>query len=119
MAITREDIRSLIKEGVIRKNYKSGISKYRKNKRHQRKKKGRARGLGKRKGPKKARTPKKRAWIKRIRPIRRELRKLRDRKQITRTIYRDLYMKAKGGMFESIAQLKRYIRENDLLKRGR
>jgi large subunit ribosomal protein L19e len=119
MAITREDIRNLIKEGVIRKRYKSGISNYRKNTLHQRKKKGRARGLGKRKGTKKARSPKKRSWIKRIRPIRRELRKLRDRKQISRNVYRDLYKKSKGGMFDSVAQLNRYIKENDLLKRGR
>jgi large subunit ribosomal protein L19e len=119
MAITREDIRNLIKEGVIRKRYKSGISNFRKNRRHQRKKKGRARGLGKRKGTKKARSPKKRSWIKRIRPIRRELRKLRDRKQINRNVYRDLYKKSKGGMFDSVAQLNRYIKENDLLKRGR
>ena len=38
MAITREDIRSLIKEGVIQKRYKKGISKMRKNIRHERKK---------------------------------------------------------------------------------
>ncbi|MEJ2277975.1 MAG: 50S ribosomal protein L19e, partial [Candidatus Lokiarchaeota archaeon] len=86
---------------------------------HKRKKKGRARGLGKRKGTKTARTPKKKAWMKRIRPIRRELKRLRDRKQITRNVYRSLYKKSKGGMFESVAQLKRYIKENDLLKRGR
>ncbi|UCH71679.1 MAG: 50S ribosomal protein L19e, partial [Thermoplasmatales archaeon] len=56
LAITREDIRSLIKEGIIRKKYKKGISKYRKNLHHQKKKKGRARGLGKRKGSKYARS---------------------------------------------------------------
>ncbi|MEJ2250665.1 MAG: 50S ribosomal protein L19e, partial [Candidatus Lokiarchaeota archaeon] len=50
---------------------------------------------------------------------RRELKRLRDRKQITRNVYRSLYKKSKGGMFESVAQLKRYIKENDLLKRGR
>ena len=40
LAITREDIRNLIKQGVIQKKYKKGISKQRKNVRHERKKKG-------------------------------------------------------------------------------
>jgi len=119
MAITREDIRSLVKDGIIKKNYKKGISKYRKNLRHQRKKRGLARGLGKRKGKKTARTPKKKAWMKRVRAQRRELKKLRDRKQITIANYRKLYKNIKGGMFNSISQLNRYIKEKELLKRGR
>ncbi|MFX0034992.1 MAG: 50S ribosomal protein L19e [Candidatus Hermodarchaeota archaeon] len=119
LAITREDVRNLIKQGVIQKKYKEGISKYRKNLTHERKKKGRARGLGKRKGKKYARTPKKRAWIRKIRPIRKELKKLRDRKLITATNYRKLYKNAKGGMFHSVAQLNRYIKEKDLIRRGR
>lgn len=119
LAITRNDIRNLIKEGIIQKKYKKGISKYRKNLNHERKKKGRGRGLGKRKGPKGARTPKKKAWMKRIRPQRRLLKKLRDRKQITTTNYRKLYKNAKGGMFASVAQLNRHIKEKELLRRGR
>ncbi|MGV9171723.1 MAG: 50S ribosomal protein L19e [Promethearchaeia archaeon] len=119
LAITRDDIRSLIKEGAIRKRYEKGISKSRKNRRHERKKRGRSRGLGKRKGTKKARNPKKRAWIDKIRPQRKELKKLRDRKSITRSTYRDLYKKAKGGMFDNVRQLHRYIKENDLMRRGR
>ncbi|MFX0104532.1 MAG: 50S ribosomal protein L19e [Candidatus Hodarchaeota archaeon] len=119
LAITREDIRNLIKQGAIQKRYKQGISKYRKNLQHQRKKKGRARGLGKRKGTKHARTPKKKAWIRRIRPIRRELKKFRDRKLITAANYRKLYRNAKGGMFTSVAQLNRFIKEKELIKRGR
>ena len=119
MAITREDIRNLIKEGIIQKKYKQGISKHRKNIRHERKKKGLARGLGKRKGPKTARMPKKRAYIKRIRPIRRELRKLRDRKLLSPANYRKLYRNAKGGMFNSVRQLNRYIKDKELQRRGR
>lgn len=119
MAITREDIRNLIKEGIIQKRYKQGISNSRKKLNHERKKKGRGRGLGKRKGTKYARSPKKEAWMKRIRPQRRELKKLRDRKQITTATYRKLYKNAKGGMFHSVAQMNRYIREKELIRRGR
>jgi large subunit ribosomal protein L19e len=119
LAITREDVRNLIKDGIIQKNYEKGISKHRKNVRHERRKKGLGRGLGKRKGKQGARTPKKKAWMKRIRPQRRELKKLRDRKMITTATYRKLYLNAKGGMFASVAQMNRYIREKELLRRGR
>ena len=119
MAITREDIRNLIKEGIIIKKYKHGNSSYRKSLRHERKKKGRARGLGKRKGTKHARLPKKKAWMNRIRPQRRELKKLRDRKSITAATYRKLYKNAKGGMFNSVAQMNRYIKEKEYIRRGR
>ena len=119
MAITREDIRNLVKEGIIQKKYKKGVSNYRKNLRHERKKKGLARGIGKRKGKKHARYPKKKAWIKRIRPVRRELKKLRERKQITVSTYRKLYKNAKGGMFNSVTQLNRYIKDRELYRRGR
>jgi large subunit ribosomal protein L19e len=119
MAITREDIRNLIKEGIIQKKYENGISKYRKIVRHERKKSGLSRGLGKRKGAKYARTPKKRAYIKRIRPIRRELKKLRDRKLITTITYRILYKNAKGGMFTTVANLHRYIQDKELMRKGR
>jgi large subunit ribosomal protein L19e len=119
MAITREDIRNLVKEGIIIKKYKKGNSKYRKNLLHERKKKGRARGIGKRKGTKGARFPKKKKWMNRIRPQRRELKKLRDRKLITTATYRKLYKNAKGGMFTSVAHMNRHIKEKDLIRRGR
>ena len=119
MAITREDIRNLVKEGIILKKYKQGNSKFRKNLRHERKKKGRSRGLGKRKGTKHARLPKKKRWMNRIRPQRRELKKLRDRKLITTATYRKLYKNAKGGMFNSVAQMNRYIKEKEFIRRGR
>lgn len=118
MAITREDIRSLIKDGVIKKKYKKGISKYRKIVNHERKKKGRARGLGSRKGKRGARTPKKQKWMQKIRPQRKKLKAMRDRKVITQSTYRDLYKKAKGNMFSSVAHLERHIKEKNLTKRG-
>jgi len=119
MAITREDIRNLVKEGIILKKYKQGNSKYRKNLLHERRKKGRARGIGKRKGTKNARLPKKKRWMNRIRPQRRELKKLRDRKLITTATYRKLYKNAKGGMFTSVAQMNRHIKEKEFIRRGR
>lgn len=116
MAITREDVRNLIKNGIIRKRYKKGTSRFRANLLHLKKQKGRARGIGSRKGRKGARSKPKRNWINRIRPLRRELRKLRTNKQIELNVYRKLYLKAKGGAFNSVATLHRYIEENKLLR---
>ena len=117
MAITREDIRNLIQQGIIKKRQKEGISKFRTNLRRARKKKGRARGYGKRKGVASARTPNKRSWINTIRPLRRELKKLRDTGKIEKSVYRKMYLRAKGGSFKSVATLHRYLREQKLIKK--
>jgi len=117
MAITREDVRNLIQQGIIQKRQKLGISKYGTNLRKERKRRGRARGLGKRKGAASARNPTKRAWINSIRPLRRELKQLRNTGKIDRIIYRKLYLRAKGGSFKSVGTLNRYLRENKLMKK--
>ncbi len=117
MAITRDDIRQLIKNGIIKKRYEIGISRARAKEQHEKKMLGRARGIGSRKGPKTARMGKKRTWINRIRPLRRELKKLRDRKLIDTATYRTLYMQSKGGQFHSVAHLKRHIEEQKLFRR--
>jgi len=116
MAITREDIRNLIKNKIISKREKIGISRIRANLKLKQKQKGRGRGIGSRKGKKTARSPPKRNWINRIRPLRRELKKLRDTNQIEVSVYRQLYLKAKGGAFNSVATLYRYIDENKLMR---
>ncbi|MCC6058463.1 MAG: 50S ribosomal protein L19e, partial [Desulfurococcaceae archaeon] len=51
----------------------------------------------------------------RIRKIRRFLKWLRDQKIIDSKTYRRLYRLAKGGAFDSLASLKRYLKENNLL----
>jgi large subunit ribosomal protein L19e len=117
MAITRDDIRQLIKNGIIKKRYEIGISRSRAKELHEKKLEGRARGLGSRKGPKTARMGKKRLWINHIRPLRRELKKLRDRKLIDTATYRTLYLQSKGGQFHSVAHLKRHIEEQKLFRR--
>jgi large subunit ribosomal protein L19e len=114
MAITREDIRNLVKMKAIKKRYKKGISRVRANENLRKKQKGRARGLGSRKGKKGARSNPKRNWINRIRPLRRELKKLRASEKIEIKVYRELYLKAKGGAFNSVATLNRYIDEKKL-----
>jgi large subunit ribosomal protein L19e len=117
MAITREEIRSLVKEGVIKQKPKEGVSRGRARVLAEKKKKGRRIGLGTKKGGKYSVVSRKQRWMNRIRSQRRHLRDLRENRRITVSTYRSLYKKAKGGEFRSIAELNRYINEKNLRRR--
>jgi large subunit ribosomal protein L19e len=115
-AITRADIRTAIESGTIRAKPEKGISRGRARYMAAQKAKGRRRGQGSRKGAQGARTPRKRRWIQTIRPIRVELAKLRDEGKITKKVYREFYMKAKGGMFKSRNNLLMHLKTAGYLK---
>jgi large subunit ribosomal protein L19e len=110
-AITREDIRGLIEEGIIKRKQKKGISSARKREGKEKKRIGRRKGHGSRKGSKGARRGKKRIWVKKIRLLRKKLRELRDDGTIDRRTYRILYRKAKGGEFKSVSHLKSHLQK--------
>ncbi|NPA97347.1 MAG: 50S ribosomal protein L19e [Crenarchaeota archaeon] len=114
-AVTKDDIRRLIKDGVITVEPPHSNSRGRWRIRHEQRRKGRRRGYGRRKGSKWARFDKKEAWMNKIRKMRRFLRWLRDHGVIDRRTYRRLYLMAKGGAFESLASLKRYMKDHGLL----
>jgi large subunit ribosomal protein L19e len=118
-AVTKEDIRVLIKGKAIRSRQIKGISTGRKEYIAKQKDKGRRRGHGSRKGAKYARMPKKERWMKTIRPIRIYLRTLRDEKKIDKTTYRKFYRKAKGGEFKSKHHLKTHMISGGILKEGK
>ncbi len=115
-AITRESVKQLIDNKVIRAKPQKGISSYRSKKIAQQKSKGRRKGQGSIKGAKKARTPKKKAWMTTIRALRRDLKEMRDNREINNTTYRKLYKMAKGGAFRSKSYMKTYARDHDLLR---
>ena len=104
-AVTRADVRSAIKAGVIRRKAIQGTSRVRARKHAKEVAKGRHQGPGSRRGTPLARIPKKERWMKRIRAQRDELRGLRKTKKITPAVYRAFYRRAKGGMFRSRAHL--------------
>jgi len=116
-AATKDDIRKLVEEGLIKRKPVKGISRARINYKRMQKKKGRRRGHGSRKGKKGARMPSKRLWILRIRALRRRLKYLRDAEIIDRRTYRVLYRRAKGGEFRNVAHLNAYLEAQGLLKR--
>lgn len=116
-AITAADIKKLIKDGVIKAIPKKGNSNYRKKYIAQQKKKGRRKGKGSRKGRLGTRYPKKRTWIKKIRPIRKLLKELRDSGQIEKSVYRKLYLESKSGFFRSKSHIMTHLERNDLIKK--
>jgi large subunit ribosomal protein L19e len=108
-AITREDIRGLVDEGVIQRRDVVGISRGRARARDLKRAKGHTKGHGRRRGAKGARTPKKELWMKKIRAQRKLLKGLRDNKEMEPAAYRKFYRKAKGGEYRNVAHLKSSI----------
>ncbi|MBI2545569.1 50S ribosomal protein L19e [Candidatus Woesearchaeota archaeon] len=115
-AITKSDIRSLIKEGLIVIEPKQGTSRGRIRHNKAQRRKGRQRGTGSRKGTGNVRNHGKTAWISRIRLQRMVLRILLGRDVISKDVYRDLYHKAGGGFFRSRRHILLYIEEHGLKK---
>jgi large subunit ribosomal protein L19e len=115
-AITREDIRGLIKQGAIKAKPQIGISRGRLRVRALKRKVGRRGGPGTRKGASGARTPKKANWIKTVRPLRLKLKELRKDGSLGPGEYRKLYLMVKGGSFKSKAHLVSHLKEKGILK---
>lgn len=116
-AITREEIRRLIHEGVIQKRPKTGVSRARARVLQAKKRKGLRRGPGRKSGALRAKISKKQAWMMKIRALRKRLRKLKDKRVITGNVYRKLYAMAGSGVFESTTELERYIKTRGLIKK--
>jgi large subunit ribosomal protein L19e len=110
-AITKEEIRKLIHEGVIVTKREKGVSRGR-HRAKTRKKKGR--GPGSKKG---SSHNKKRIWINKIRTLRFRLKELKEKKIITPKIYRKLVLLAKGGTFRSVSHLNEYLKSHNLTRR--
>ncbi len=115
-AVTKDDIRKLIKRNVIQKRPSKGNSRSRFKVAKAQRNKGRRKGPGSRKGTKKARDPRKRKWVRSIRAMRNSLKEMRDSGKITRSDYRLFYKKIKGGTFRTRNALLLHMREQGTLK---
>lgn len=113
-AITKADIKGLIKKGLVKKVPVRGISRYRARIRIVQKRKGRRRGHGTRKGKATSRLPSKEAWINKVRLQREALKSVKGK--IEPKKYHELYMKIKGGFFRSKRHLMLYIEEQGIKK---
>ena len=115
-AVTRGDVRRLISSGTIVKLAARGVSRVRARVRQEDREQGRRRGPGSRKGATFARLPRKQRWMRTIRALRQELVKMRDEKKIDNHVYRDYYMRAKGGQFRSRNHLISHMKTEGALK---
>ena len=116
-AITREEIKKLIHEKVVKSLPEKSNSRARARVIAEKRKKGLRRGPGGKSGPKRSKISKKQAWINRIRPIRKRLCELKETRTINENTYRKLYDMSESGVFESKADLERYIKTHDLWRK--
>lgn len=116
-AITREEVRKLIHEGIIRASPKKGVSRARAKILHEKRKKGLRRGPGGRSGSARAKISKKKVWMSRIRALRNRLREWKAKRVISQSSYRQLYRIAGSGTFASIAEMERYAKTHGLWRK--
>jgi large subunit ribosomal protein L19e len=116
-AITREEIRKLIHEKVVKSLPQKGVCRARARIFAEKRKKGLRRGPGGKSGGARSKISKKQAWMNRIRPIRKRMTELKETRAITESTYRKLYDMSESGVFHSKADLERYIKTHDLWRR--
>jgi large subunit ribosomal protein L19e len=117
IAITREEIRKLIHEGIIKSLPEKGVSRARARIIHAKKKKGRRSGPGSKTGSSHAKISKKEAWMSKIRALRKKLHELKTNRTITESTYRKMYKMASSGRFSSVSDLERYLKTHELWRK--
>lgn len=115
-ALTREDVRSLIKDGAVFAIPPRGVSRARGREKQRQKAKGRRMGKGSRKGTPSARKSGKETWMQKVRAQRAHLRDLVAEKKISRKSARKVYLMVKGNAFKGVKILDTHLRDSKLLK---
>lgn len=105
-AITRDDIREMIKEKIIQKRKTQQASRGKARKQKRQKKKGRRKGPGRKKG---TRESQKQKWMNKVRAQRKLLKEHKD--ELSSEEYRKLYKMIKGGYFPDKKHLKQRIEQ--------
>ncbi len=97
-AMTRDDIRNLVAQRIVRKRKDQGHSRGAARILHAKKRVGRKQGQGKRTGSKKARSQPKKMWQDRVRALRTTLRSLKTEGKL-KGPYSEYYRRVKGNYF--------------------
>jgi large subunit ribosomal protein L19e len=108
-AMTKEDVRTLISEGLVKVRKANEQSRGRTRKLLAKKKKGRKKGAGKKKGKETARRKLKKEWISNVRSQRRKLAELRTEAKEA-GIYSVAYQRVKGSYFRGRKHLEEFIK---------
>jgi large subunit ribosomal protein L19e len=114
-AITREDVRALIKDGAIYAIAPRGVSRARGRGKAAKLRKGRRGGMGSRKGTPSARLGSKKAWMAKVRAQRRFLSSLVGNEKLAPESARKIYLMVKGNAFKSVKIMETYLKDNKLL----
>ena len=101
LANSRQNVRRLIKRGLVVKKPEVMHSRDRVRVRLEAKSRGNHTGYGKRHGTRNARIPEKVLWMRRIRVLRRLLRKYRESGKIDKHMYAHFYALAKGNRYRT------------------
>jgi len=111
-AITKDDVRQLIADKIITKRKTNEQSRGRARDATHARKKGRKRGYGKRKGTMNVRTEHKKNWIRKVRRLRVELKRLQKEtpKDVEKLGYRNLYNKITGNYFRGKNYLDAFVK---------
>ena len=116
-AITREEIKKLIHEKIIKPLPQQGVSRGRAKTIQEKKRKGRRKGPGSHSGSVFSKISRKEVWMTKIRSLRKKLHELKASRVIAETTYTRMYRMAGSGRFESIADLERYLKAHDLWRK--
>jgi len=115
-AITKQDMRGLVKEGIVSAAQKKGVSRVRARKRIVQRRGGKQQGAGTRKGRATARLPSKDRWMAKVRAQRTLLKELRATEKISQEQFKELYAKVKGDFFRSRRHILLTIEEQTAQK---
>jgi large subunit ribosomal protein L19e len=110
-AMTKDDIRALIAERVVKKKPSKEQSMGRARILKEKRQKGRRRGKGNRSGTKKVRSNQRKDWINKIRTQRKALKELKtsNPKAVDEKGYSSIYKKIKGNFFKGKKNLVEYV----------
>ncbi|NUN11329.1 50S ribosomal protein L19e [Candidatus Micrarchaeota archaeon] len=113
-ALTTEDVKSLVSEGVITKEQKTGVGRGKAKFKQARKKLGRRVGPGSARGKKYSIVSRKTRWITKVRGQRKLLTSITP--SLVPGARKKLYTMIKGGAFTSKKNMLNYVNENKLTK---
>ena len=114
-ALTRDDVRSLLKQGVIIVEQKKGVGRDKARFKQSRVHAGRRRGVGSKKGSAFAGKSRKARWVEKVRSQRKLLKSVKSR--LVEGAYRKFYSMVKGNLFKTKKQMLTYVRENKYMKK--